>query len=163
VSETATGGSHGWLAWRSLGWCLPRRGLHGCGPLRTDRRLVTRLATGEAREGHTACGGGRRCLPRTLARALSRVALSGAVPVGGVGTTTTARSSSLGKARAGLRWSIPTLPLGRGARGTLAPAPLLLALPLGVILQTIPLHLQHLVDHLLEGMAFMAQESDLEV
>jgi hypothetical protein len=46
-------------------------------------------------------------------------------------------------------------------RGTLEPA--LLLLMEGVHLQTIPLHLQHLVDHLMKGATSMTREGHLEM
>ena len=46
---------------------------------------MARLTTAKASEGHAAYGSGRSGLPR--ARALSRVALSRVMVVGGVGTT----------------------------------------------------------------------------
>ena len=48
----------------------------------------------------------------------------------------------------------------RCVRGALRPA--LLLLVEGVGLQTIPLHLQDLVDHLLEGVPGMTREGNLE-
>ena len=48
------------------------------------------LTTAEASEGHAAYGGGCNGLP--CARALSRMALSGAVVVGGVGTSSMAQT-----------------------------------------------------------------------
>jgi hypothetical protein len=76
--------------------------------------LVTGLATTEAGEGRTTCGGRRSGPPRasSLSRATqSGTALSGVVVVGGVGTTSTARSGHcpLGVARAGLRKHVSTL------------------------------------------------------
>jgi hypothetical protein len=67
--------------------------------------LVTQLATTKAGEGRATCGGGCSGAPRasTLSRAAwSGTALSGTVVVGGVGTTSMARSGHgpLGVARA---------------------------------------------------------------
>ena len=58
------------------------------------------LAIAEASERHVAYGGGHNGLPH--ARALSRAALSGAMVVGSVGTTSMAQSrcSSLDSTRA---------------------------------------------------------------
>ena len=90
VGETTMGGSHGVLVWRTLNRSLSRWGRSWwCSVLhRAVSDLVARLTTAEASEGHVAYGGRHSFLPRP--RALSRVAQSGAVVVGGVGTTSMA-------------------------------------------------------------------------
>jgi hypothetical protein len=107
--------------------------------------LVTGWATTEAGEGHATCGGRHSCPPRASSLSgttQSGMTLSGAVIVGGVGTTSTTRSghSPLGVARMGQRKHMSTWPLwGQATRGTLKPA--LFLLMEGVRLQTIPFHL----------------------
>jgi hypothetical protein len=93
---------------------------------------VTRLATTEAGEGHATCGGGRSGPPRASSMSgatRSGTALSRAVIVGSVGTTSMARSdhSSLCVARVRLRKHVSMWPLrDQATRGTLEPALLLL-------------------------------------
>ena len=85
------------------------------------------LTIAKASEGHPTYGSGCNGLSR--ARALSRVTQSEAVVVGGVGTTSMARSrcSSLDGLRAKLRGRLSTRPLRcRGMRDALGPTLLLL-------------------------------------
>jgi hypothetical protein len=101
---------------------------------------VARLATTKIGERHVACRGGCSSLPR--ARALSRAALSEAVVVGGVGTTSMARSEhdSLNGMRARQRGHVSMWPLRcQGVRHALGSG--LLLLIESIDLQTIPLHL----------------------